>query len=213
MRSVQLTAAVLALAVLALAVAAAGRADGDPASDYLLSQKVFLPFDAKISQTDKQRLVATVAQARKSGFPIRVAVIWSDYDLGSVTVLWRRPRQYARFLGAELGFVYKGRLLVVMPNGFGFNRPGHSPVAENALLAKIKIAPTPDGLAQAATSAVERLAAAGGVSVSPPPGVVSSPKRHAGSRLAIAVAIALALGLGLLLWLLVSRRATARVSG
>ena len=213
MLSVRPTALVLAVAVLIIAAPAPARADGDPASDYLLSQKVFFPFDAKIAQADQQPLVAAVAQATRSGFPIRVAVIFSDYDLGSIAVLWRRPRQYARFLGTELSFVYKGRLLVVMPNGFGFNRPGHSPAAENALLAKIPIAPTPDGLAQAATTAVERLAAADGVSVSPPSKTAVPAGRTGNDWVVIGVAIVAALGLGLLAWVLVSRRATARVNG
>ena len=136
MISTRLLAALSAVAILVLVAPTSGRADGDPASDYLLSQKVFIPFDVKVPQPDQRRLVATVARATRSGYPIRVAVIGTDYDLGSVTVLWRRPQQYARFLGVELGFVYKGRLLVVMPNGFGFNRPGRSPVAEDALLSQ-----------------------------------------------------------------------------
>ena len=55
-----------------------------------------------------------------------MAIIASPYDLGAVTALWRKPRAYARFLGIELSLAYKQRLLVVMPNGFGFNWPGHS---------------------------------------------------------------------------------------
>ena len=51
-------------------------------------------------------------------------MIASSYDLGSITSLWRKPRTYARFLGAELQFVYKDRLLIVMPNGFGISRQG-----------------------------------------------------------------------------------------
>ena len=212
MSSTRLLAALSAVAILVLAAPAPGRADGDPASDYLLSQKVFIPFDAKITQSYQRGLVATVDRATRSGFPIRVAIIWSDYDLGSVTVLWRRPRQYARFLGVELGFVYKGRLLVVMPNGFGFNRPGRRPVAENALLSKIRIAPTPDGLVQAATTAVERLAAAGGVTLPPPSDRPSAATRTTHDWGMIGVAIAVAIGLGLLLRLWVGRRA-AHLSG
>ena len=55
-----------------------------------------------------------------------MAIISSRTDLGAVTGLWRQPRNYARFLGLELSLAYKGRLLVVMPNGIGFNWPGHS---------------------------------------------------------------------------------------
>jgi hypothetical protein len=161
------TAIVLAVVAAALATCAVARADGDPASDYLLTQKVFLPFDAKFPAAKQQQLAALVAAANRAGYAIRVALIWSSYDLGSITGLWRKPRIYARFLGAELGYVYKQRLLVVMPNGFGFNRPHHTATAEYALLARIPIAPGPAALVVAAETAVRRLAAASGVKVVP----------------------------------------------
>ena len=95
--------ALLALVTIChLAGPAAGLADGDPASDYLLVQKVFLPFDVKFPKTEAAELAGIVAAANRSGFPIRVAVIASSYDMGSVTALWRKPRTYARFLGEEL---------------------------------------------------------------------------------------------------------------
>ena len=55
-----------------------------------------------------------------------MAIIASPFDLGAVTALWRKPRAYARFLGIELSTVYRQRLLVVMPDGLGFNWPGHA---------------------------------------------------------------------------------------
>ena len=98
--------------------------------------------------------------ASGAGFPIRVAIIASRSDLGSVTALWRKPTSYARFLGLELSLAYKQRLLAVMPNGFGFNWPGHSPAAAYARLARIPI--KPGGLFLAAQTAVRALAAAHG---------------------------------------------------
>jgi len=213
MRSGRLAVAVVAAALLAGLVAPLGRPDGDPASDYLVGQKVFLPFDAKVSQADQQKLLATVAQAGKQGYPIRVAVIPSDYDLGSVTSLWRKPQLYARFLSAELGFVYKGRLLIVMPNGFGFNYPKHSSTSEYAVLTKIPVASTPTGLTRAATTATLRLAAAQGIHlVVPTTPVASASTQNRNDRLTIIVAVAAALLLGLLLRLLVRRRAATRSS-
>jgi len=176
------TAASVVLVVAALvacAVVPSARADGDPASDYLLTQQVFFPFDAKFPAEKQQQLAAVVTAANRAGYPIRVAVIWSSYDLGAITGLWRKPRTYARFLSAELEYVYKQRLLVVMPNGFGFNRPKHSAAAEYALLAKIPVRPGATGLLDAAGTAVERLAAASGVKVVPVP--VASPS-HRNSR-------------------------------
>ena len=78
------TAALVVLAAALLACAApSARADGDPASDYLLTQKVFFPFDVKAPKAKQQQLVALVDEANSKGFPIRVAVIGSSYDLGA----------------------------------------------------------------------------------------------------------------------------------
>ena len=153
----------LVVLVFALAVPLA-HADGDPASDYLYTQKVFVPFDVA---KQAGQLAADVEGATKAGFTIRVAVIGSAYDLGSVPSLWRKPQLYARFLGAELAFVYKQRLLIVMPNGFGFFWKGHPIAREYATLAKIGIAPGNPGLLAAARDAVHALAADANVNVQP----------------------------------------------
>jgi hypothetical protein len=141
------------------------RADGDPASDYLLGTQVFIPFDLKVPKASQQELTSIVHDANASGYTIRVALIGSAYDMGSVTSLWRKPKPYAKFLGTELTFVYKNRLLVVMPNGFGFNRPGHSTAKEYAALSKITIGGGAMGLVTAAQTGVQRLAAASGVTI------------------------------------------------
>jgi hypothetical protein len=172
------------LATLAIAAAAAqvARADGDPASDYLLGEKVFLPYDAKFPPKQAAELSGLVTAANRAGFKIRVAVIFSDYDMGSVTTLWRKPHTYAKFLGLELGFVYKQRLLVVMPNGLGFNWPKHPTQAEYALLGKIPTGRSPAQLLTAATTAVTRLAAADGVQVAAPAHVTTPAQRNAHDR-------------------------------
>jgi hypothetical protein len=151
------------VALAALLAAPAARADGDPASDYLIGQKVFFPYDLKVSPAAQQQLVSLVDEANRAGFKIRVAMIWSSYDLGSITGLWRKPQTYARFLAAELRYIYRDRLLVVMPNGFGFNRPGQTGGKEYATLSKLDIKPGPTGFIEATRTAVQRLAAASGV--------------------------------------------------
>ncbi|HEX6490026.1 MAG TPA: hypothetical protein VF002_01480 [Gaiellaceae bacterium] len=164
-----------ALAVLVVALAAAvlaegtppARADGDPASDFLVVQNVFIPSDARIPTPLQQQLSGLMLAAKRSGYPIKVALIDSTYDLGSLTALWHKPRAYARFLGEELSFLYRGRLLIVMPNGFGFNDPGHPAGKEAEILARLRVLPGGAGLARSAISAVERLAAAAGVKVAP----------------------------------------------
>jgi hypothetical protein len=99
--------------------AAPARADGDPASDVLALQSLFLPQDAGVPLEQQGQLVALLAAARRSSYQLRVALIASSTDLGSVTELWRQPQNYAQFLGQELSLVYRGPVLVVMPNGFG----------------------------------------------------------------------------------------------
>ena len=202
------TAASVVLVVAALvacAVVPSARADGDPASDYLLTQQVFFPFDAKFPAEKQQQLAAVVTAANRAGYSIRVAVIWSSYDLGAITGLWRKPRTYARFLSAELEYVYKQRLLVVMPNGFGFNRPKHTVAAEYALLAKIPVRPGSVGLLDAAGTAVQRLAAASGVKVVPVP-VASPSNRNSRDRTIIILGAIAAIALATLLRLALRRR-------
>jgi hypothetical protein len=153
--------ACLAACCLAAVAARPARADGDPASDYLLVQRVFVPYEGATAAAQQHALTKAVAAANKAGYTIRVAVIFSRYDLGSVTSLWRKPQTYARFLGVELSFVYKRRLLVVMPNGFGFNWPKHSSKTEYAVLAKLPVKRGAAGMLESATAAVRALAKAG----------------------------------------------------
>jgi hypothetical protein len=132
-------------------------ADGDPASDVLAEQSLFLPPDAGISLGQQAQLNADLDAARRSGYQIRVAIIASSADLGSVTALWREPQDYAQFLGMELELVYRGPLLVIMPNGFGAYHLGPLATVRPAL-ADVR----GHGLGGIALSAIERLAAASG---------------------------------------------------
>jgi hypothetical protein len=182
-------AALLAALFAAAAVPQLARADGDPASDYLLGSKVFLPYDAKFPREQAAQFTALVAAANNAGFKIRVALIWSAYDMGSVTTLWRKPHTYAKFLGLELSFVYKQRLLVVMPNGLAFNWLKHPITAQDALIAKIPTGPAPAQLLTAASAAVTKLAAAGGVHVTAPAHVTTQAQRNDHDREVILAAV------------------------
>ncbi len=111
-RARQVAIVALITIVVALLVTGPARGDGDPASDVLASQSLFLPQDAGISPTQQAQLAALLADARARGYPVRVAVIASAGDLGSVSALWRQPENYARFLGQELSLTYHGPRLV-----------------------------------------------------------------------------------------------------
>jgi hypothetical protein len=198
---VKLVAASLAAAALVVLMPPLASADGDPASDYLLGQNVFLPFDVKIPAGKGNQLAQLLANAKRAGFPIRVAVIGTRYDMGSVTVLYGKPKQYARFLGTELKFIYRGRLLVVMPNGFGYSIGGQTaPSSPIAGLAP----PGHDGtrLASGAITAVQRLAAADGVRLTVP----RAKPMHSATRDRVIIAAAALTGIALIGGLILVRR-------
>ena len=151
----------VALALLAV-LAPAALADGDPASDVLIDQNVFLPLSAPTPASASASLTQAVRAAYAKNFRIKVAVIASQTDLGSIPSLFNMPKNYAAFLGQELGLYYVGPLLVVMPAGYGIYDGGRSTKAELKVLAS---APSPgSGTAQLTTSlarTVRRLIAAG----------------------------------------------------
>lgn len=156
----------MALVVLAsAAVPGLARADGDPASDVLASQLAFIPWDAGLTQARTAQLDSLLRAADQGGFPIRVALIRSATDLGSVTALWDRPAAYAHFLSEELSLLYRGRVLVVMPNGDGLAMAGRPA----SLPSGLGVPRTQAGLAVRATAAVLALARADGRRLSPAP--------------------------------------------
>ena len=169
---------VAAALIAAATVVPSARADGDPGSDVLVYQDLFAGSDAGLSVAQQVELGGLLKATVRAGAPVRVAVIASRFDLGAVTGLWRNPRAYARFLGIELSLVYKQRLLVVMPNGFGFNWPGHSPAAAYRTLASIPIHAGGDGLFSATEAAVRKLMQASGVEL--PAGAASVAPNGAG---------------------------------
>jgi thiol-disulfide isomerase/thioredoxin len=144
------------------AAATTGLSGGDPASDVLEYQDMFMAADAGGTLVQTQHLQDVIAAAGRAGYPVRVAVIASEADLGAVRALWRRPRIYARFLGLELSLVNHEAVLVVMPNGVGLYQPGSSLAADTALLARISISSKSRSPASRAAEAVTSLAAASG---------------------------------------------------
>src|SRR5438045_1875018 len=95
--------AVAVAAAVALAAAPGAPADGDPASDILLSQDVFLPYSPPTSQGVAQALVELTKRAHKAGWPVKVAIIATPQDLGAASSLYANPQGYANFLASEIG--------------------------------------------------------------------------------------------------------------
>jgi hypothetical protein len=190
---------VLALTVgcLWVALPAVARADGDPASDVLATQSLFLPADAGVGFAHENQLNGTLASAASGGFPMRVAIIASKSDLGSVTALWRQPQTYAQFLGEELSLLYHGTLLVVMPDGFGLYGPAQSVAAGKSALAGLHPSAGGPVLGTAALSAVQRVAAAAGHPVTVPAAATTASSSAAGSSGALPILV-FALGVALI---------------
>jgi hypothetical protein len=176
-----------------LLLPAIAQANGDPASDYLLTQNLFLPFTSNIDRGEVARLDGLLKDAKKQKFPIRVAAILTPQDLGTAFSLFRKPQKYSEFLGLELAFVYRDRLLVVMPNGYGYSVNGRPDPKASAVLAKLP-PPGPDATREvtAAIRAVEALGTASGKQLTIPKSGGSTTTRD---RITIAAAATAGLAL------------------
>ena len=160
-------------------------ANGDPASDVLIAERVFYPYEVKLPAESTRALRETIASAKEQGFPVRVALIAHDYDLGSAALVYRKPQFYSKFLAQELAQFTRDWVLIVMPNGYGIyrcvpqRRPGgysdpceggRPTAADERLLASL--APperSGEDYAAAAELAVRRLAERHGASFGPGP--------------------------------------------
>jgi hypothetical protein len=162
----------LALAVaaaLAAAVAAPppASADGDPASDVLLLQDVYLPYAPGVPPDLGRTITDLLKETRKAGFPLKVAIIAGPKDLGAVPQYFGHPQAYAPFLESEIAFNKKKPLLTVMPSGYGV--AGLPSGSENALKGLAPPASAKgDDLGRAAVGAIVKLSQAVGKPVPAP---------------------------------------------
>jgi len=199
--------ALFVAAAAALLAVPFARANGDPASDVLLTQPVYFPIDATLQDSDREALLKTVEAANERGYKIRVALIPFTSDLGTAVSLWKHPQDYSKFLGSELAFVYAKRLLIAQPSGFGIYNHSKSVTKEQRVLAKVPVGKTPTELTQSATAAVRALASSAGVTL---PEISSSDGGHDWRDRSI---IAVAGLLAVVLILLAGRRLRARGAG
>ena len=171
----RLVAAVALIIVLGASLAPTARANGDPASDVLLSQDSFLPYAPEVQPALQSALEEVLEKARDAGFPMKVALVLSERDLGAYPQLFNNAQGYADLLTQNLGVLNPHgnklkdpHVLVVMPGGFGGNNLGER---VNDALGTISIQTDAgsDGLAKAAVEAVARLATVNGYPVPTPP--------------------------------------------
>ena len=155
-------ASLLAAAILVAAlVPVSALGDGDPASDVLLGQNVYYPYSPPVPRSVQATLNAETAAAKKAGLPLKVALIATAVDLGVIPELFGQPQNYAKFLDKEISFQGPQPLLVVMPGGYGAQSLSAKATAALKGLAPPK-GKTSTALAQAATIAVAKIAAADG---------------------------------------------------
>jgi hypothetical protein len=148
------------IAALAVALAPSGaRADGDPASDVLITNTLYTPVAQKISPPVLRQLQDTIEQANAGGFKVRVALILDRTDLGAVPQLFGHPVKYVKLLSGELFYAWKGAIIAVQPSGIGVQNIKPLAPAQSVVDAITITAPsTADGLALAADDAVRKLA-------------------------------------------------------
>jgi hypothetical protein len=154
--------------VAALAIAPpAAKADGDPASDVLLLQDVYLPYAPGVPGPLGKTITNLLKTTRKAGFPLKVAIISDPKDLGSVPQFFGKPQQYAPFLQSEIAFNSKRPLLVVMPAGYG---AAALPKGSETGLQGLDPPKSANGddLGRAAIAAIVKLSAAAGHPVAAP---------------------------------------------
>ena len=113
--------------------------------------------------------------ADAAGYPMKVALIASERDLGAYPQLFNSPQEYADLLTQNLATlnphgdaVRDAHVLVVMPGGFGGNNLGDD-VDEALGRSRSNPRRPSDGLAKAAIEAVARLATVNGHPVPTPP--------------------------------------------
>lgn len=150
-----------ALLLAALATPPAALADGDPASDVLLLQDAYLPYQPEVPKPIADALNRTLKQLKAAGYTLKVAVIATKTDLGAVPQFFGRPGPYASFLESEIKFNKAKPLLVVMQAGYGTAAIAPEVAASVTGLEKPSSG-SGDALGRAAVDGVLRIAAAAG---------------------------------------------------
>jgi hypothetical protein len=169
---------VLALSALAIGCVrpATSVADGDPASDVLLAQDAFFPYEPRVNPALEAALNETLrVAARATGLHLKVAIIGAPLELGLVRKLFGHPQAYARFLDQEITFNDPQPLLVVMPAGVGV-----VPASLARTLSRLRVdtQQRSDGLTRSAILAVVAIARAQGHPIAVPS---LSPSHSSGS--------------------------------
>jgi hypothetical protein len=190
--------AAVAVGLLVLcATARTALADGDPASDVLLAQNAFFPYQPPVQPQLEAAMNRSLEAAARAGMPLKVAIIGSPEDLGAVPEFFGHPQPYAKFLDREISFNHPQPLLVVMAAGYGLVNTGPASALSGLT---VDASHGSYGLTRSAILAVVALARANGHPISAP-AIPSSSGSNGGVPVAVLFAIpaALLFGAGILL--------------
>jgi hypothetical protein len=158
--------ALLAAAV-TLGIVATAVADVDPASDVLLLDNAYFPYQPRVCTQLRNGIDRLTADSKRAGYPVKVALIASATDLGGIPQEFGRQQEYAEFLENEIGRQTHSVVLAAMPGGLGLAPPNRP---EAGVIDKISIPNNADSnrLARAVIDAIPRLAQAAGKTVKKP---------------------------------------------
>jgi hypothetical protein len=158
-------AVILASFAMVTAYPSSARGDADPASDVLLVQNAFYPYQPPVSPALSAAMDRVLLAAARAGLKLKVAIIGSPEDLGGVFELFGHPQQYAEFLDREISFNHRQSLMVVMPSGFGTVAAGPSGALAGLT---VDAKHSAYGLTRSAIFAVVALVHAGGRTIATP---------------------------------------------
>jgi len=160
-------------------------ADADPASDVLLAQNAFYPYQPPVQPSLEAALNNTLSAIGRVWLPLKVAIIDSPEDLGAVPEFFGHPQSYADFLDREISFNSPQPLLVVMAAGYG-----HAAIGPAPALARLPVEDTDRsyGLTRSAIIATVALARAAGHPI-PLPSIPAAATKHGGFPLAALFAL------------------------
>jgi hypothetical protein len=180
----------VAVALVLLGVSAAlALADADPASDVLLAQNAFFPYQPPVEPRLEAAMNGSLEAAARAGMPLKVAIIGSPEDLGAVPEFFGHPQSYATFLDREISFNRPQPLLVVMAAGYGLAAAGPATALSGL---PVSVSHGSYGLTRSAILAVVALARANGHRI-PAPVIPSRSRSHESFPVALLFAIPAAL--------------------
>jgi hypothetical protein len=190
---------VVSLLVLTVGCVHAGvaAADADPASDVLLVQNAFLPYQPTTPPALAKALNQALTEIHATGLQLKVAIIGSPVDLGGIPQLFGQVSRYAAFLETEISYRGPQPLLVVMPDGLSLQAAGSSRALTGLAVDANQHSA---GLARTAVLAVERIAAARGHPILAPALAASAGGSSTGLLVVVAAAVLVLAAAGYVVW-------------